>query len=350
MNDFTKQTPEPPAFDFKGVEQVIGKAQVLPMVFRDVAYFLAEPDEPEQPIIDGLIDAGDRCGMVAQSKERKSFFALQLAIAICLGISFLGFTVHPKKVLLVNGEILERHYKKRVRRMLTALGVPSANLGGRLVLSNSANDAPEAVSLDFVLQEAIERGSEVVIVDPFYIFVGNESDQDEVKRVVRQIKSFSRHGITLLMVFHSSKGMIGDRQLIDRISGSSVFARDVSTLLSLVRHEDDEHTVLDCICRNHPSPPKKTILFNGECFEASDLPAVEKTSRSRTQRVFDFYDVANSVKDGMNYGEAVKAIMSAQHVGRDKSKDLLGECTKKGLLRAEPSGVQTIYHPVTGSD
>jgi RecA-family ATPase len=51
---------------------------------------------------------------------------------------------------------------------------------------------------------------------------------------------FTQSGISLLYVAHAAKGKIEDLQLIDRVSGSGIYARDCDALLSLAQHEDSE--------------------------------------------------------------------------------------------------------------
>ena len=52
------------------------------------------------------------------------------------------------------------------------------------------------------------------------------------------MRAFAAAGVTLVNVYHGTKGFIGDRQVIDRVAGSGIYARDASTMLSLVLNNE----------------------------------------------------------------------------------------------------------------
>jgi hypothetical protein len=49
----------------------------LPVIAADV--WLASPVPPRDPVIEGVLDAGTFVELIAPSKARKSFFAMQMA-------------------------------------------------------------------------------------------------------------------------------------------------------------------------------------------------------------------------------------------------------------------------------
>lgn len=309
-----------------------------------VSEWLAEPDEPEQPIVEGIIDTGDRVAIVGQSKAKKSFFVLQLALSIATGTPFLGHKVTLQRVLLVNGEIRRAPYKKRVRRMVKAMRLDPTALGG-LVVIHTCDQVPDKEPLRRVLEQATEHRCQVAGLDPFYTCVGDESDQAEVKKAVEAMKMFAADGVTLVSVFHSSKGNIGDRQAIDRISGSGIFARDASTMLTLCEHASElNHVVLTTVCRNHPPKEAQTIHFNEGAFEPSDVAAVEKTGRTRTARKVDPSTVAACFTEKpLAYNDALEAIKTRCGVGTNLAKGFLREAVTLGSVSVTTEGRNTFY-------
>ncbi|MEI7899797.1 MAG: AAA family ATPase [bacterium] len=306
--------------------------------------WLTEPDEPEQPIITGLFDAGDRVAIVGQSKARKSFYALQLAAAVATGTEFLGVAVVKQAVLLVNGEIVARSYKKRLRRMAERLGIDPASLAG-LVIRNASEDA-DASGFAEILALAKKHGVTVVVIDPAYLLLGDEIEQQQVKQSVRDMKRFSVEGLTLVLVYHATKGKIGDRQAIDRISGSGIFARDASTMLTLCEHATEpDHVVIQAITRNHAPQAPATVRFDEGAFILTDVAPLEKTSATKEVRLIPSEDVAdcfNSVK--VNYADAVKAVQLRLGVGIGKAKDLLAKAVSDGLIQTMKEWRSTLYY------
>jgi hypothetical protein len=314
--------------------------------------WLAQPDEADQPLMDGVFDQGDRVAIVAQSKARKSFFALQLAVCAAAGREFMGFKLEPQKVLLVNGEIKPSNYKHRLRKLTEALGIAGAAISA-LEFVHSRTLDPAAVTLEAVLTLCSRRGITMCILDPFYTFIGNEIDQEQVKEAINQMKAFSQRGITLVSVFHATKGLIGDRQTIDRISGSGIFARDADALLSLAVHENKTSVVLSFALRNYLEPDSRTIDFDNGAFVDSDLAPVELTSKSRPKREFNLADVARCISVETTYTEAHRAVSQAICCGREKAKALLTLCCKEELLFKRTAGKNTFYSnipPVSQTD
>jgi hypothetical protein len=296
-------------------------------------------------VVLGLIDLLGRVAVVAQSKMRKSSYVLQLAFSIATGISFLGYEVKPMRTLIINGEIPPANYKKRLRKMIKSLGVAEANLEN-LLIANTSEDT-SVWNIDRILSLAKSLKAQVVIVDPFYLLIDDETDQTQVKNCVRKMKKFAQAGITLISVYHATKGKIGDKQTIDRISGSGIFARDCSTLISLCEHASEpDHAVMTCELRNHPPQPPKTIVFKDDAFHVADEVApVEKNSTTKQARKFDFEQVAKALDQRMTYSQFIEAIKSREGVGFCKAKELIGDLFNKGLVEKEVVGRNTFYTP-----
>lgn len=306
--------------------------------------WLTEADEQDQPIATGLFDAGDRVAIVGQSKARKSFYALQLAVSVCTGKPFLGIETVKQRVLLVNGEIVARSYKKRLRRMLARLGADAASLDG-LFIANASEDS-EAWTFRRVLSLAKSVSAAVAVVDPAYLLLGDEVNQAEVKDAVRGMKAFASAGVTLISVFHAAKGKVGDRQVIDRISGSGIFARDCSTLISLVEHANEvDHAVMQAVARNYPPVAPMTVRFEDGAFEvAYGVAPTEKTSATKPRKVYSSAALRECfTEEPQAYAAQLERIRSQLGCGRDRAKEEVARAVHDRLAVAEPRGRQTFY-------
>jgi hypothetical protein len=308
----------------------------------NAAEWLSQPDEEETPVLEKMFDAGDRVAIVAQSKARKSFFALQFAICAATGSPFLGMNVTQQKVLLCNGEIKRSKYKARIKKVLDGLKLPPEILTNMEVLNLReiiGNDA----TLDSLLATCKQRGITLCVIDPMYLFVGDEIDQQEVKDRLAELKKFSAEGITTVSVYHATKGLIGDKQVIDRIAGSGVFARDADAIITLALHENKTDVVVSCALRNYVQPENRTISFVDGVFIGSDLAATEFSSRSKPKREFDLEKVAKCVVGEMTYEETCSAIGASMEVGVNTAKGLVTQCTLKGFLSKRASGRTKFY-------
>jgi len=315
----------------------------LPAQAVNCSSWLNEPDLPEQPIIEGLFDAGDRVAIVGQSKARKSFYTLQLAIAIATGCDLLGVTPAAHKVILINGEIAARSYKKRLRRMLAKMEIQPEHLGNLHIANTS--ECGQVMTFQSILTLTKKHQAAVCIVDPAYLLFGDEIDQRQVKESVLNMKKFAADGITLISVFHATKGKIGDKQAIDRISGSGIFARDVSTLISLCEHASEpDHVVINSIARNYPPSEPITACFEDGAFQITDIVPIEKTSSTRAKRTIPLSEAIKHLPDNdISYGDAIDLLKVKLAIGRNRAVELIGEMRDKDMLFAMKLGKRTMY-------
>lgn len=247
----------------------------------DAADWLAQEDPPDDPIICGLIERGEMFALVGQSKAGKSLLALQMALCVAAGRDFLGRRTVHKRVYVANLEVSANQYRKRLRSTCKALGIQLDELRGWLFVDNMKGSD---VTWEWLRDEAIIRGTEVVLIDPFYqVFKGAETNELDCLEAVAEMKKFQRDGFTLIIVFHSPKGFSGDRQLIDMISGSSVLARFPESIIGVLSHATEKGgRVIDCELRNYAKPDPFAVKFaDGAFVLANDLSADVKSSSGR---------------------------------------------------------------------
>ncbi len=250
---------------------------------RDAADWLNEPDEPDDPLVHELIECGEMVAIVGQSKAGKSFITLQLAVCIAMGLPFLGRAVERRRVYIANLEVSRKQYKKRLRKLCSALQISPDDLHGWLFIDNMKG---ETASWQWCHDAAVRHECAAVIIDPFYqIFHGDESDVAACNDAIAQMKAFQKDGITVIVVFHSPKGFSGDRQLIDMISGSSILARFPESIIGLLNHAVHKQCrVVKCVLRNYAPPEDATIEFTDGMYTPADdvAPIVETANNRRT--------------------------------------------------------------------
>lgn len=262
----------------------------------DAAKWLAEEDEPDTPLVVNLIERGEMVAIVGQSKAGKSFLALQLAAAIAVGRPFLDRETVRENVYVANLEVSRKQYKKRLKRLVRAIGITAADLEGRLFIDNMKG---ENATWKNALEKCKRLGCKVAVIDPFYqIFKGDEVSAEDCQRAIDHMKEFQRAGITLIVVFHSPKGFSGDRQLIDMISGSSMLARFPESIIGILNHAKDRKLrVVKCILRNYAPPDDQTIRYDDGQFVVMDEVEAEvesaethakKPQKSDAEKAADF--------------------------------------------------------------
>lgn len=321
------------------------------------AIWLDKTPMPAASHVPGLFEAGDRVCVSGQSKARKSFFVLQLALAAATGTSFLGLEAGaPRSVLLVNLEIKPARMHQRLRRMVAGQGNPDVEFRD-LYVWNAADQMPGLALWQAIQSQADAVKAEVVIVDPLYrTFEGDESDPMMVKQIITAMTAMTATGRSLVYVHHSAKGRAGDRQAIDRASGSGIWIRDVSTLLSIVEHQQEGLLVLEVVARDYPPRPAATIQFDddeGLFRVVPDQAPLIKTTTSAAKAKAPaptLEQVAIIAEKPLLYSELTAAIRTRMGVSKHVAENAIRTAVESGTLLKRPAqGRRGTYYGQPGS-
>ena len=236
----------------------------------------AELPSPDPVLVDAF-DLATKALVVGPSKARKSFFLLQMMLAIAAGKkSFLAWEIkQARRVLFLNLEIPPAHFQRRVRRMMHAMGITPADLGGRFHLINARGLEPDEQTAGQIIDRCQDHGAEIFCADPIYkLMDGDESKQEHVKPLLRLFDHIANDtGATILYSHHGTKGIAGDRQTIDRAAGSGLLARDFDWMVSLAHHQSHRDTglmVAEQIARSYPPMDGFSIRWDDAGFFVTD--------------------------------------------------------------------------------
>jgi RecA-family ATPase len=284
----------------------------VPVIVDAGTYIETEPP-PHDPIIEGCFEAGDKVGVIAASKRRKTWFVLHLAICCATGRTFLGWRIpKPRRVLIIQLEIKPGHYHRRVRYTSRALAVDASALDGRLGILSARGAGIEYKAIKALVQE---WAAELVIVDPLYkVATGDENLARDMKPLLAAFDAIATDtGAAVLWVHHDAKGNSGDRDSRDRGAGSNVLVRDVDQLFTLTPHRDDpEATVIETLTRNFEDGGPRVVVWRDGAFIESDLDAIAKTS-ANTSKYADQLRRLDESEPGLSLAAA------ARRMGCDRS-------------------------------
>ena len=127
-----------------------------------------------------------------------------------------------------------------------AMDIKSASVAGKIVIANMRGvlfTGPDLIPMQLLedMQDRLNGDMDLLIIDPVYKLLAmqgaSENDATEIGRVLGQIdRLIDDTGAGVLYVHHSAKGHAGDRQTIDRGSGSGAMARDFDAGIFLTNH------------------------------------------------------------------------------------------------------------------
>ena len=254
----------------------------------NVRLWLNKDIETPDQIIANTLDVGDKLVLIAPSKQRKSFFFMNMMLAIATGREFLAWQIpQPRRVLVVQFEVRASHYHRRIKRMCENMSIGD-DLGDNLYVLNCRGVDIEAVH-QAVANCAAWYKPELIGFDPFYkMHEGDENSAQDIKPVLQRFDALAEStGAAIAYVHHDAKGVSGDRNIRDRGAGSNVVGRDYDVCYTMTPHDSDEKlSVVEVLLRNYAPQQPVTIEWEGSYFKhLSDVMPVSKTaSRGRPKQ------------------------------------------------------------------
>ena len=238
---------------------------------------LNERNLPQPPeIIEGVLRKGSKLAIIGKPKARKSFCAIQLAIALASGRKWLGFNCKPGKVLYIDTELSEPDIRERFDTVIKTLGLKYEELNNNLEIWGLRGSVypPLKNYVPYIVEHIKENDTQTVIIDPIYKFFDeSENNQEVVSAFCNAGDKCGKAGAAFVYTHHEKKGNAGDRAVEDAGSGSNVFTRDADAVVQLVQlynsgdepidPRDDQITAWRArfMVRSFRTPRDKTLLF-----------------------------------------------------------------------------------------
>jgi hypothetical protein len=270
-----------PRIDFKGT--------------RSIADLRKQQHRPIQWVVKDVIPAGNML-LAARPKMRKTWLALQLALAIARGRKFLDWQCEQADVLFLGLEDNERRIQNRINT-LTRFDIDIGDLtgfrywtggmdydgAGRLKLTNPEEEA--------ALLKAFPRGEEgadaldqfltqfpktkLVVVDTLAHFRGERTSRDvyqsDYDSMMPLTKLATKHGACIMPVTHEKKGN-ADRGIggdfLEDVTGSAGISGGADGVISIKGRrgvqEENESRKLLISGRDVPFDYEQDISFDAE--------------------------------------------------------------------------------------
>ena len=258
------------AREYLGDEPEADQAGLPPIV--DAADFMATPHPQPRELVCGILHQGSKLVLGGGSKSFKTWTLLDLALSVAHGLPWFGRDTICGRVLYINFEIQDYAWEKRIAAVARAKGIelkPDA-----IKLWNLRGHAADFKTLlPQVTAQTKEAGFALIILDPIYKLYGrtDENKAGDVAALLNGIESLAvQTGAAIAFGAHFSKGNQSQKEAIDRISGSGVFARDPDSILIFTRHEEQDAFTVESILRNFPPVDPFAVRWNFPLFELAD--------------------------------------------------------------------------------
>ena len=201
--------------------------------------FINNPPKVPEELIGGILRRGHKCLLSGPSKAGKSFFLMELAIAIAEGRRWVNFPVKKGRVLYINLEIDAASAINRMLEIYKVSGIEPEHASD-IEIWNLRGYAQQLDELTpKIIRKISDKRIDAIILDPIYkVSTGDENSASDMGKFCNQFdKICTETGASMIYCHHHSKGAQGGKKAIDRSSGSGVFGRDPDALIDMIELE-----------------------------------------------------------------------------------------------------------------
>jgi hypothetical protein len=222
---------------------------------QDTADFFSTDDPPlPKLVIHHLLHRGSKMLLGGNSKGRKTWALMDLAIAVSCGVDWWGFHTQRGAVCYINLELQPEFFRVRQKKICEVRNIqPERGMFMAWHLRGHAKPMTQLIGdlLGFLKQYRFK----LIIIDPIYktlpAFRGSENDSAMITQLLNEVETIAvETGAAVLFCSHFSKGDQADKESMDRVSGSGAWARDPDTLLTMTAHEEQDCFTVEATLRN----------------------------------------------------------------------------------------------------
>ena len=304
----------------------------LPQI-EDAAELISKSIVLPDDVIEGIVHRGGKVVFGGASKSFKTWLLIDLAVSVATGAEwFNGYGTKQGHVLYVNFELPASFFAKRIATICDERQIKL--LPGLLSVWNLRGH----VAAWERLRQQISSGEFVLIIlDPCYkLLLGrDENKAGDIAELMDEFEVLAvRTGAAVGFGAHYSKGNQAQKESIDRIGGSGVFARDPDSILNFTQHEQPDCFTVEMTLRNHP--PQKPFVVKWEfplftvdsTLDPSNLKTPGRPKLSRAKELIDLIDRPLSATEIVGLASKLKPPIPRRTVF-----ELLGDLKRGGLLK-----------------
>jgi hypothetical protein len=296
--------------------------------------FEAEEIPEPSPLVHGVLDVGAKMVLGGGSKSFKSWVMLMLALAVALGVDWMGFPCSKGRVLYINLEIRPFYLRKRIRSILAARSLPQPD---NLDVWNLRGHAQGIEKLRPMIEAKIKTGYAMVILDPAYKILGErvENSNEDMAIVLNEIERLSVNtGAAVVVAAHFSKGNQSGKSHLDRVSGAGAWARDPDVFMTMTPHETEGCLTVETTLRDHKPVDAFVVEWNHPLAVRRDELDPEKLKQVQGRpALYKPEDILDALLGEMGAAEWQRAAYKKTKISRAKFYEIRADLEESGLVQ-----------------
>jgi len=271
----------------------------------DVADFSADsPLELPPLVIHYLLHQGSKMLLGGNSKGRKTWTLLDLALSVATGSDWWGFHTRKGCVCYVNLELQSAFFRQRFEKIKETRNLIIEH-GAFLAWHLRGYAKPMRELINDLLIFLQQHRFSLIIIDPIYKTLpathGAENDSAIITQLLNDIEAIAvETGAAVLFSSHFSKGDQSEKESLDRVSGSGAWARDPDSVLTMTPHEDIDSFTVDATLRNLAPIRPFVVKWDYPLFVRQEEADPDKLKRPKGRgrpQEFEASDVLTQMKD-----------------------------------------------------
>lgn len=222
----------------------------------DAAEFCEESAALDLPplVIHYLLHRASKMLLGGNSKGRKTWALMDLALSVASGVDWWGFHTHKGCVCYVNLELQPAFFQQRLTKIVEVKGCRPER-GSFFVWNLRGYAKPMNELIKDLLIFLQQHLFSLIIIDPIYKTLpathGAENDSAIITQLLNDVEAIAvETNAAVIFSSHFSKGDQSEKESVDRVSGSGAWARDPDSLLTMTAHEDADSFVCEATLRN----------------------------------------------------------------------------------------------------
>jgi hypothetical protein len=335
----------------KSIEDLLGEAEgeqkaVPPspdghpykLHIEDVCDMMARSIPRPPQLIEGFMHRGEKAMLGGASKSYKSWASLHIAMAVASGRPIWGRNTIRDRVLFLNLEIPDWHFRERVEHVRSACNAKIEP--GQFFQITTRGKQIDATTLRMELARYADKGLGLIVVDPLYKLTADldENSVGDMGKVLAQLEAIaSETGAGILIPAHFAKGNSAAKEAIDRISGSGVFARDADAIHTITKHQQADCYTLASTLRSMPPRDDVVLRWQFPLFSVDPTLDPSELRQQPTGRGREPRYTPRSIADCLPPSGATKAewerlARNATGVSRSTFHDIAKRAEQDGLV------------------
>lgn len=221
----------------------------------NISTLLRDHGTMSSPLIAGLLRRSECAQVVGNTKSRKSFLVLDLAISVAMGLPFLErYETSRGKVVIYDMELHPATIASRLPEVAAARGVNLRDLDQWLEVVPLRGQDMDLYKLEPQLRAMQDVA--LCVLDPLYrLLPANTSENDNaaIGRFYSKLDNIAAAtGSAMICIHHANKSNQSGMAVTSVGSGAGSMSRAVDSYIILRNHEEDDVVVLDGALRSFP--------------------------------------------------------------------------------------------------